>query len=200
MAAPIEFYFDFSSPYSYLAAEKIDTLAARHGREVNWHPILLGAVFQHYNTTSLVKQPGQGDYALRDMARSARDMGIPFSMPSRFPLPTQAAGRAFYWLAESDVAQAKRFAHAVFRAFYVEDKDISSPAVVLDIAAAQGIDRAALDAAIHGPEAKERLKRETEAAIAMGLFGAPWMVVDGEPFWGADRLPQLEKWLETGGF
>jgi len=200
MAAAIEFYFDFSSPYSYLAAEKIDALAARFGREVTWRPILLGAVFQHYNTTSLVKQPGQGDYAVRDMAREARFLGVPFTMPSRFPVPTQAAARAFYWLQGSDVAVAKQFALAVFRAFYVEDKDISSPQVVLDIAVAQGIDRAAMDASIHGPEAKERLKRETEAAITMGLFGAPWMVVDGEPFWGADRLPQLEKWLETGGF
>lgn len=200
MAAPIEFYFDFSSPYSYLAAEKIDALAARFGREVSWRPILLGAVFQHYNTTSLVKQPGQGDYALRDMARSACYMGIPFQFPSRFPLPTQAAARAFYWLADSDMALSKSFARAVFRAFYVDDLDISAPATVLEIAAGLGIDRAALDAAIRSELVKARLKQETEAAIAMGLFGAPWMVVDGEPFWGADRLLQLEHWLETGGF
>ncbi|MRR49471.1 MAG: 2-hydroxychromene-2-carboxylate isomerase [Rhodocyclaceae bacterium] len=200
MAGLIEFYFDFSSPYSYLAAEKIDALAARFGREVDWRPILLGAVFQHLNTVSLVKQPSQSEYAIRDMARSARHMGIPFTFPSRFPLPTQAAARAFYWIVEQDVALAKAFAHAVFRAFYVDDEDISAPALVLDIAAGLGVERAALEAGIASPEIKQRLKQETEDSIAKGLFGAPWMIVDGEAFWGADRLPQIEQWLETGGF
>lgn len=200
MADAIDFYFDFSSPYSYLAAEKIDALAARFGRQVRWRPILLGAVLQGLGTVSLIKQPGQGEYAPRDMARSARYLGIPFRIPSRFPLATQAAARAYYWLHDSDCALARRFAHAIFRAFYVEDADISSPAVVLDLAAGLGIDRAALEAALASPEVKERLKRETEAAVARGLFGAPWIVVDGEAFWGADRLPQIEKWLEAGGF
>jgi 2-hydroxychromene-2-carboxylate isomerase len=200
MAAAIDFYFDFSSPYSYLVAENIDALAARFGREVSWHPILLGAVFQSLGTLSLIKQPGQGDYAPKDIARSARFMGVPFAMPSRFPLPTQAAGRAFYWLADQDVAQAKAFARAVFHAYYRQDQDISAPTVVFDIAADLGIDRAALEAAVRSDPFKERLKQETSAIVAKGLFGAPWMVVDGEPFWGADRLPQLEKWLETGGF
>lgn len=200
MAAPIEFYFDFSSPYSYLVAEKIDALAARFGREVTWHPILLGVVFQSLGTLSLIKQPGQGDYAPRDIARSAHFMNVPFAMPSRFPLPTQAAGRAVYWLADQDVAQAKTFARAVFHAYYRQDQDISAPAVVLDIAAGLGVDRAALEAALGSDVIKARLKQETETIVAQGLFGAPWMVVDGEPFWGADRLPQLEKWLETGGF
>jgi 2-hydroxychromene-2-carboxylate isomerase len=200
MAAAIDFYFDFSSPYSYLAAEKIDDLAARHGRNVIWHPILLGVVFQQLGTVSLVKQPGQGDYAPRDMARSARYLGLPFRMPSRFPLPTQAAARAYYWLEARDAALAKRFALAVFRAFYVDDGDISAPETVLAIAGDLGVDRAALEAALALPEIKERLKRETEAAVALGLFGAPWVVVDGEPFWGADRLEQIDRWLATGGF
>jgi 2-hydroxychromene-2-carboxylate isomerase len=200
VAAEISFQFDFSSPYSYLASERIDDVAARHGREVIWRPLLLGVVFQHWGTASIVNQPGQDAYAPRDMARSARFMGIPFRFPSRFPLPTQQAARAFYWLHDHDAAEAKRFAQAVFRAFYVDDRDISAPAAVLDIAAGIGVDRKALSAALASTELKERLKRETEAAVAAGVFGAPWIVVDGEVFWGADRLPQIAKWLETGGF
>lgn len=200
MAAEISFRFDFSSPYSYFASERIDALAARHGREVTWRPLLLGVIFQHWNTVSLVQQPGQGDYAPRDMARSARFLGLPFRFPSRFPLPTQQAARAFYWLHDHDAAEARQFAHAVFRAYYVDDRDISAPATVLDIAADIGVERQALTAALASTELKERLKRENEAAIADGVFGAPWIVVDGEAFWGADRLPQIDKWLETGGF
>lgn len=200
MSEAIEFWFDFSSPYSYLASEKIDELAARFGRQVKWRPILLGVVFQHLGVPSLIKQPGQGDYALRDMARSARFLGVPFRMPSIFPLPTQAAARAYYWLHDQDCALARRFAHAVFRAYYVDDRDISAPGTVLDIAAGLGVVPAVLDAALATPAVKERLKAETDAAIAAGLFGAPWIVVDKEVFWGADRLPQIERWLETGGF
>jgi len=200
MSEAIEFWFDFSSPYSYLASEKIDDLAARFGRRVKWRPILLGAVFQHLGTVSLTRQPGQGDYAPHDMARSARFLGIPFRMPSRFPLPTQAAARAYYWLHDRDCALARRFAQAVFRAYYVDDRDISAPATVVEIAASLGVAAAELEAALAEPAVKERLKTETEAAIARGLFGAPWIVVDNEVFWGADRLPQIERWLETGGF
>jgi 2-hydroxychromene-2-carboxylate isomerase len=200
VAEAITFHFDFSSPYSYLASEKIDALAARHGREVLWRPLLLGVIFQHWGTASLVKQPAQEKYAPNDMARSARFMGIPFRFPSSFPLPTQQAARAFYWMQDHDDAEARQFAHAVFRAFYVDDRDISAPATVLDIAAAMGVDKNALSAALASTELKERLRRETDAAIAAGVFGAPWIVVDGEVFWGADRLPQIEKWLENGGF
>ena len=200
MAEPIQFHFDFSSPYSYLASEKIDALAARFGREVIWRPLLLGVVFQNLGTLPLVEQPGQGSYAPRDMARSARFLGIPYRYPSRFPIPTQQAARAFYWMDDHDPAEARQFAHAVFRAYYVDDRDISAPATVLDIAADLGVDRQALAAALGSQELKDRLKRENEAAIADGIFGAPWIVVDGEPFWGADRLAQVEAWLERGGF
>ncbi len=200
MSEPIDFYFDFSSPYSYLASTRIDALAERFGRTVRWRPILLGVVFQHWGSQALVNQAGQRDYAPLDMARSARFLGIPFRFPSRFPLPTQAAARTYYWLEDRDAPLARAFAHAVFRAFYVNDEDISAPATVLEIAAGLGIERAALEAALGVPEVKERLKRETEAAIARGVFGAPWIIVDGEPFWGADRLPQVERWLATGGF
>jgi 2-hydroxychromene-2-carboxylate isomerase len=200
VTAPLDLYFDFSSPYSYFASEKIEALAGRFGRTVNWHPLLLGVVFQRLGTLPLVQQPGQGSYAPHDMARSARYLGLPFSMPSRFPLPTQAPARAFYWLDGRDADLARQFAHAVFRAYYVNDRDISAPATVIEIAAACGVERQALVEALATPELKERLKQETEAAITQGVFGAPWVIVDGEPFWGVDRLPHIERWLETGGY
>jgi 2-hydroxychromene-2-carboxylate isomerase len=200
VSEPIEFTFDFSSPYSYLASELIDDLAAKYGRKVKWRPILLGATFAKTGSAPLISIPLKGDYSKHDFARSARYFGIPFHLPSNFPKATHQAARAYYWLHDRDCAQARAFAHAVFRAYFRDDRDIADASVVLDIAASVGPDRDALAAALNDPAIKERLKRETDSAIAKGIFGAPYIIVDGEPFWGADRLPQIEKWLASGGF
>jgi 2-hydroxychromene-2-carboxylate isomerase len=197
---PITFYFDFTSPYSYLASEQIDALAAKYGRKVQWRPMLLGAAFPKTGGRPLTEIPLKGEYSLRDFARSARYVGVAFKMPSRFPLSTQQAGRAYYWLHDRDCAKARLFAHAVFRAYFVDNRDIADTDTVLDLAAASGADRDALAAALVTPELKQRLRSETEAAIDKGMFGAPYIIVDGEPFWGADRLPQVECWLQNGGF
>ena len=192
MSEPLEFYFDFSSPYGYLAAERIDELAAKYGRKVKWRPVLLGVIFKATGAAPLTSVPLKGDYAKLDFARSARFMGIPYNPPSRFPLPTQMAARAYYWLHDRDCAMARAFAKAVYRALFVEDRDISDPEVVLAIAAAVGADRAAVAEAVESPEIKERLKAEVAAALEKGVFGSPFILCDGEPFMGADRLPQLE--------
>lgn len=200
MSEPIEFYFDFSSPYAYLASEKIDALAAKFGRKVKWRPLLLGPLFKASGSAPLTEIPLKGDYSRRDFARSARYMGLPFCMPTRFPLATQVAARAYYWLHERDCGQARTFAHAVFRALFVHNRDVSDPAVVLELAVEQGAESATLAEALQSEALKNRLRAEGEAALARGVFGAPFFFVDNEPFWGADRLPQLEKWLETGAF
>jgi len=197
---PVVFYFDFSSPYSYLAGELIDALAAKYGRTVDWRPMLLGAVFKVTGSVPLVQIPVKGEYSLRDFSRSARFHDLPFKFPEKFPLATLSAARAYYWLLEQDGDLARRFAQAVFRAYWVDGRDISDLAVVQDIAAKLGIAPDALAEAVAKPEIKERLKQETEGAIAKGIFGAPYFIVDAEPFWGVDRLPQLEQWLKTGGF
>ena len=98
MAAPIEFWFDFSSPYGYLAAQRIEALAARHGRAVDWRPMLLGVAFKVAGTAPLTEIPLKGEYSKRDFARSARFHGVgDFRMPSRFPIATQAASRILLW-------------------------------------------------------------------------------------------------------
>lgn len=200
MAEPVLFYFDFTSPYSYLASERIDALAEKYGRKVQWRPILLGGVFKALGTVSLVKQPGQAAYSVKDFARSARYYGIPYVQPATFPILTVAPSRAYYWLHGQDCGMARRFAHEIFRAYFAEGRDIADTTVVLELAAKVGADKTALEAGMGDPAIKDRLSAETDAAVAAGVFGAPWIVVDGEPFWGADRLPQIEQWLERGGF
>jgi 2-hydroxychromene-2-carboxylate isomerase len=201
MSEPIDFYFDFSSPYGYLMAERIDAVAAKYGRKVRWHPILLGVIFQASGSRPPVDgTSSKSKYMWNDFHRSARHMGIPYNPPSRFPLATQNAARAYYWLHGRDCAQARQFAQAVYRAFFVDDLDISAPDTVLDIAGKLGVNREQLAAALQSPEIKARLKDEVDAALVAGVFGSPHVLIDGEAFFGADRLPQIEHWLETGGF
>lgn len=200
MKAPVDFYFDFSSPYGYLGSRFIDDIAARHGRSVSWRPILLGPVFQQSGNSPLVSQPLKGDYARHDFPRTARYLKVPFVMPSPFPIATVAAARAFYWVNDRDPGLAKALAQGLFARFYGEGLDISSTDAVLGIAAAVGINQAALAAALNDPVVKDRLKREVEAAISRGVCGSPYFIIDGEPFWGADRLGQVEDWLRTGGW
>jgi 2-hydroxychromene-2-carboxylate isomerase len=199
-SSPIQFFFDFSSPYGYLAAQKIDALAEKHGRTVDWRPMLLGVVFRQTGAAPLTEVPVKGPYSKRDFARSARFHGIEFNMPPVFPIPAQAPARIVLWAKQRDPKDAARAAKALYRAFFVEGLDISSPDVAADVAGRAGFDRAAARAAIDDPAIKDALKREVDAAIAAGVFGSPFVLVDGEPFWGLDRFDQLERWLATGGF
>jgi len=199
-SSPIQFFFDFSSPYGYLAAQKIDALAAKHGRTVDWRPMLLGVVFKQTGAAPLTEVPVKGPYSKRDFARSARFHGIEFSMPPVFPIPAQAPSRIVLWAKQRASNDAARVAKALYRAYFVEGLDISSPDVAADVAGRAGFDRAAARAAVDDPAIKDALKREVDAAIAAGVFGSPFVLVDGEPFWGLDRFDQLERWLATGGF
>ena len=200
MAQPIDFYFDFSSPYGYFASSRIDEIAARHGRTVHWRPILLGAVFKITGQQPLPTIPLKGSYAKHDLVRSARLLGVPFKLPSKFPIAGQAPSRAYYWIADRDAALARTAAQALYRAYFAEDRDISNPEVTANVAAKLGVSRDELLRAVNDAAVKERLRNEVDAAIERGVFGSPYIVIDGEPFWGADRLDQAEKWLATGGW
>ncbi|MPZ11752.1 MAG: 2-hydroxychromene-2-carboxylate isomerase [Kiloniellaceae bacterium] len=201
MPAPIDFYFDFSSPYGYLASEQIDALAARHGRGVAWRPILLGVVFQQTGSQPLLNIPLKGGYARHDLARSARLLGLPFQLPATFPFLSVAACRAYYWLHDQDPAQAVVLAKALYREAFGRGGDIDSGESVLRIAQAAGTDRdGEMAAALNDPAVKQRLRDEVSRAISKGVFGSPLCVVDGEPFWGHDRLEQVDLWLQRGGW
>jgi len=200
MAQPLQFHFDFSSPYGYLASERIEALAGRHQRSVEWRPMLLGAIFKITGTQPLTFVPLKGDYTRRDLPRTARYHGIAFRMPSRFPIPTQAAARLVVWQRGLDAARCAPLVKALYRAYFVDDRDISDPDVAASVAAEAGLDRSAARAAVDDTAIKDALKRDVDAAIAAGVFGSPFVIVDGEPFWGLDRFDQIERWLETGGF
>jgi 2-hydroxychromene-2-carboxylate isomerase len=197
---PIDFYFDFSSPYGYFAAASIDRIAARHGRAVTWRPILLGAVFKVTGQQPLTTIPLKGTYAKRDLERSARLLGLPFKLPTPFPISSAAPSRAFYSVTDQDPQLARKLASALYSAYFGDGRDISTPEVTVDVAGKMGIERAEMSQALNDTAVKDRLRREVDAAIGRGVFGSPYIVIDGEPFWGADRLDHVEKWLATGGW
>jgi len=200
MPAPIEFYFDFSSPYGYLAAQEVEGIGRRRGREIVWKPFLLGAVFKTTGAAPLLDVPIKGEYAKRDMDRSARRIGVPFQVPSPFPFSAVPAARAFYWLADRDTVAAKDLAMSLYHAAFGQGHDISTPDAVAKTAAMHGHDPAEVRDALDDSGIKQRLKDEVQAAQDKGVFGSPFLLVDGEPFWGHDRLADAEAWAETGGW
>ena len=201
MAEPIDFYFEFASPYGYLASTQIDSIGARRGRGVRWHPIMLGAALKATGSKPLVEIPLKGPYMMRDLPRFARLLGVPFIVPPRMPANSLHASRAAVWLEERDGPEAaKALAKAILQAHWGEGRDIGAPELVAEIAAPLGVEPAALLAAVADPAIKQRLKDETEASLERGVFGSPFIFVGGEPFWGVDRLDQVERWLESGGW
>ena len=200
MADPIDFYFDFASPYGYFASLQIDELAARHGRSVCWRPVLLGAIFKVTGMKPNLEQPLRGEYLTHDAGRIARLLGCPFRFPDVMPVNAVNPSRAVWWLAGRSEAQARRLAAALYHAHWGEGRDISRPEVVAEVASANGHNAAEVTAAMQDPVVKDRLRVEVDQAVARGVFGSPFVIVDDEPFWGWDRLPMVERWLETGGW
>jgi len=197
MAGAIDFYFDFSSPYGYFAATRIEELAVANGRLVNWHPILLGVLFRTVGTGPLTSFPLKGEYSFHDFERTARFHGIPYNRPPQFPLATQAAARAMLWTADTvGEARAIELAQAIYRAMFVDGVRIDHAEEVARIGAAIGLDAEALAAGQDSEPVRERLRAQTQEALARGVFGSPFMIVDGEPFWGFDRFDQLDAFLK----
>ncbi len=197
---PVDFYFEFSSPYGYIAAQLAEDFEKSIGRPLRWRPILLGPVFKLTGQAPLSEIPIKGEYSKRDFTRSARMHKVAYAHPQKFPIGTVAAMRAFYWLSDRDPAAARRLAMALYKAYFVEGTDIGSAQAVIEVAKSLGIDGGALAAALEDPALKERAKKEVDGAIQAGVFGSPFFIVDGEPFWGVDRMPMLEKWIRTGGW
>ncbi|WP_420475699.1 2-hydroxychromene-2-carboxylate isomerase [Noviherbaspirillum sp. ST9] len=199
MATPLDFYFDFSSPYGYFAASRIEALAAKHGRRVAWHPVLLGAIFKTTGGMPLPTVPLKGEYSYRDFERSARFHEIPYKRPAGFPIATQLPARAMTWIARDFGAyKAVPFAKAAYASYFVDGIDISRPEGIAPACAKIGIRHDAVLEGANSQEIKDMLKAEVEAAVERGVFGSPFVIADGEPFWGFDRFDQLEAFLKNG--
>ena len=197
--APIEFWFDFASGYAYFAALEIEALAERHGRNVLWRPFTLGAAFKVTGAQGLSRTPLKGEYARRDWQRLARLKGVVFKLPERHPKAGLAAIRAFYHIDRLDSPAAGRFAKHAIIGYFRDGLDTDDPNAMAQMASALlGVDRNSVLAGISDSEVKAIARQHGEAAVTRGVFGSPWIFVDGEPFWGSDRLAMVERWLGAG--
>jgi 2-hydroxychromene-2-carboxylate isomerase len=196
--AKLEFWYDFASPYSYLAAMRIDDVAKVRGVEIDWRPFLLGPIFQAqgWTTSPFNLHPSKGRYMVRDMARVAADRGLAFRMPESVPAHSLAAARIA--LIGKQHGWCEAFSRAVFAAEFTRGDDIANADVLRRLLTELGVDAAAAIEAANAPENKDRLRHETKAAKARGIFGAPSFVAEeGELFWGDDRLEQAVAWASS---
>lgn len=201
MTRPIDFYFDFISPYAYLAATKIDVLAAKHGRDVDWHPFLMGVtVMQVMGLKPIMETPLKSDYALIDRPRMARLMNVPLTIPEIDGLNSVAASRAYYWIREKNPELAKEFARRVFNRLWVQGRDITDVDAVSEEVDTLGVDTKELRAALEDDRVKGLLRVAVEAAVERKVFGSPFFIIDDEPIWGADRFWMVEHWLKHGNW
>jgi len=184
----LEFFYDFTSPYTYLASTQVEGLAARAGATVRWRPFLLGGVFKATGNRAPLETPAKARHMLVDLERWSRRLGVPFRFPATFPIPTVLALRAA--LAAEAAGRLVPFSQAVFRAAWAEGQDVSSPQVLAALADGAGLDGAALVAA--APGFKEALVRQTAEAVERGAFGAPTFFVGEALFVGNDRLDFVE--------
>ena len=198
MNKPIEFFFDFISPYGWFAAERIGDIARAHRRSVAWRPSLLGVTVKRaMGLPAVLQTPLKGPYLLHDAERCARLYGLPWRPPTPITFSSVAAERAVIWaLAQGDL-DVEVLVLGLYRHAWAEAGDISTPDAVADAAGSMGFDRRRLRAGIEHPKTKEGLRSSVADAVARGFFGSPFIVVDGEPFWGADRLPMVERWLQS---
>lgn len=197
MSNNLDFYFDFSSPYGYFASTRINELAQKYDRHVDWHPFAGDTFKPSTSGTSLVLSPAKRAYTQRDYVRSAAFHQIDFKIPTVFPLDTRIATRAVVW-AETKFGESKgiALAQALFAAYYVADKNIGDPLVIAQIGASIGLDSDELTEGLNSSSIKEQVRAEIDLATAKGVFGSPFVLFDGEPFWGFDRFDQLEAALQ----
>jgi 2-hydroxychromene-2-carboxylate isomerase len=195
----LEFWYEFASTYSYLAAMRIERLAEEAGVTLLWRPFLLGPIFaqQGWNTSPFNLYPAKGRHMWRDMERETEALGLPLKRPSTFPQNSLFAARIALLGQES---WGPAFTRALFRAGFGEGLSIAEPEVMRAALAAAGQDADAVFAEAQSERVKAALRAQNEEAMARGIFGAPSFVAqDGELFWGNDRLERALAWTQAAG-
>ena len=174
-------------------------MAARHGRTVNWRPVLIGiTIMKIMGIKPLTETPLKSDYLRHDASRMAKIYGVPFKYHGLKGINSLAACRAFLWLKAQDEQLALRFARRVFERLWVDGLDITAREDIAAEAAALGVNGHDLLVAITSPQGKQALNVAVDEAVARGVFGVPYFIADGEPIWGGDRLWMLDYWLKHG--
>jgi 2-hydroxychromene-2-carboxylate isomerase len=190
MARQVEFYFDYGSPFSYLADTQLPAIAERTGAKIVYQPILLGAIFKATGNASPITVPLKGKYMGTDLQRWAQHYGVPIKMNPNFPFNTIRLMRGA--IAADMQGRFSEYHRRMFRAVWVEERNLGKEEVLQEILIAAAIEPTSID----GEEIKNRLRANTDDAVARSAFGAPTFFVNGELFWGNDRLEFVEAALK----
>jgi 2-hydroxychromene-2-carboxylate isomerase len=198
----IDFYFDFISPFGYFASLRIDELARRHGATLAWRPILLGvSVMKVMGSKPLMEIPLKADYIRAEAARYCRRHGITLGRSiDAAPMNPLPAARVFNWLAQSSQEQAQAFARSALRAYWEGNHQLDDREEILAAGRAAQLPESLVRDALDNPETSASLRASVNEAIAKGVFGSPFIVVDSEPFFGVDKLELVDQWLACGGW
>lgn len=191
MNTPLRFYFDFASPYAYFALRPLQALAKQHGRKLECRPMLLWAVLKVHGIAAPLDAPVKRAYLMADMVRSAAFHHVPYRHPAKLPVSSHLAARLYYAVVEQRPEAALVMVHGIFDAYFGRAEDIMLADVLYALAMAQGLDLNAVREAKDGQIGRQRLAEAVDLAIADKVCGSPFVIVDGEAFFGADRLPQI---------
>ncbi len=187
MTKTVEFFYDFGSPTVYLAATQLPAIAAAVGATIDWRPMLLGGVFKSTGNQSPVVVPAKAAYMNNDLERFAKRYGVPFSFNPHFPINTLALMRGAVAY-QDDVVVSSTYRDAIFRAIWVEARNLNEPDVIGQVLSDAGLDPAELMNRIGQQTVKDQLIANTEEAVNRGVFGAPTFFVGEQMFFGQDRL------------
>ena len=196
MARTVEFWFDLGSPAAYLAWTQMPALARDTGAAVQYRPFLLGGVFQATGNRSPMEVPAKSRYMLDDLQRFARRYGVPFAHNPHFPVNTLTLMRGALGLQLRQPERLRPYGDAVYRAIWVDGRNMNDPAVVGAVLQQAGFDAPALVALTQDPQVKDGLKAATQQAVDRGAFGAPTFFVGDQMFWGQDRLDHVKEALQ----
>jgi len=191
----VDFYFDFSSPYSYLASTRIEGICDKYDAQLEWKPFLLGGVYKETGNRAPLEVPSKKKYLIKDVQDWARYYGVVLNFPELFPLNSVKSMRGA--LVAKEHGMIGDYTHSLFKLYWVDGKDLSQDEVLKIAISELGLDGDAFIERISDQLIKDNLRKETEEAIKRGAFGAPTIFVGDEMFWGNDRLIFVEELLKS---
>lgn len=194
MSEKVEFYYDFSSPYSYLASAKIEGICDRYRAELDWKPFLVGGVYKETGNHALLEVPRKKAYMIRDVKDWANHYGIELNFPELFPVNSVKSMRGA--LVAKEQGRIRDYTHKLFEFYWIRNDDISQDDILRLALRELDMDQEAFIKRINEQAIKDELRSETAEAVRRGAFGAPTIFVGDRMFWGNDRLFFVESYLK----
>jgi 2-hydroxychromene-2-carboxylate isomerase len=195
MSEKVEFYYDFSSPYSYLASTKIEGICAKCGAELDWKPFLIGGVYKESGNRAPLEVPGKKRYMIQDVRDWANDYGVELNFPDLFPVNSVKSVRGA--LVAKEQGRVRDYTRKLFKLYWIQNDDISQDEILQIALTELDMDYELFIKRINEQEIKDELRKETAEAVRRGAFGAPTIFVGDKMFWGNDRLPFVESYLKS---